>query len=93
MDKVYEIVGHQIRFKLNGEQVEIDLRQAIWPVSTFSAFYMLFFKKSGFNNETLKKLEKQSDTQPLPDEKGYSPKEVVSEVCQLQLNIKYENIN
>lgn len=78
MDKVYQIVGHQIRFNLNGEQVEIDLRQAIWPVSTFSAFYIIFFKKSGFSNETLKKLEKQNDTNPLPDEKGYSQKEFVS---------------
>ena len=78
MDKVYEIVGHRIRFNLNGEPVEVDLRQAIWPVSTFSVFYMLFFKKSGFSNESLKKLKKQSENEPLPDEKGYSPQEFVS---------------
>ena len=77
MDTAYEIVDHTLRFTLNGKLVEIDMRQAIWPISTFSLFYLLFFKKSGFNSDKLRRLKKQSENEASPDDKEYEPQDVV----------------
>ena len=77
MDTAYEIVDHTLRFTMNGKLIEIDLRQAIWPISTFSLFYLLFFKKSGFKSDQLKRLKKQSENTESPDDKGYESQEVV----------------
>eukprot|EP00111_Clytia_hemisphaerica_P011228 TCONS_00032916-protein len=76
MDTAYEIVDHTLRFTMNGKLIEIDLRQAIWPISTFSLFYLLFFKKSGFNSDQLLSLKKQSENAKSPDDKEYQPQDV-----------------
>lgn len=78
MDKFYEIVGHQVIFNLKGKKVEVDLRQAIWPISTFSVFYMLFMKKSGFNDRPLDMLEPLNPNNEAGNSKesAYVPKDL-----------------
>lgn len=74
MDKVYDIVDNKIVFITNGQRFEVDLRSFIWPCSAFSVFYLLFFKKTGFEDVTsFKRLQCQQEDNELEDDNPYSP--------------------
>ena len=79
MDKIYDIIEHKLNFSIGSKNVEIDLRQTIWPCSTFAIFYFLFGRKSGFKDlSNSKKLKPQRVDEENEDDEPYKPKAVVS---------------
>lgn len=74
MDKVYDIIDHKLILSVAGKKIEIDLRQAIWPCSTFSILYLLLWRKTGFQDLSRNKILKlQSSDKVNPDDKPYIP--------------------
>ena len=90
MDKIYDIIEHKLTFNVGGKDMEIDLRQLIWPASAFSVFYLLFWKKSGFQDMTfVKQLKAQHEERANPDDVPYKARQLVLKMFILFISFIY----
>lgn len=94
MDKIYDILEHKLNFNVGSKNVEVDLRQAIWPCSTFAVLYFLFGRKSGFKDlSNLEKLKPQKVDEENEDDKPYEPKPVNIPALKGWMSVLYRKIS